>query len=106
MSESDQSGQWFSRGPRGSRVAFGQCERVLLPFMGDVPLEEVSASKLFAYRNHLVTKTSRRCRKLSDATVRMYLGDVRAVINHALTLQVLERSPIPPVASKAPGARS
>lgn len=72
-----------------------RCERVLLPFMGSHPLNQVTASTLFAYRNHLVGLTGRRGRPLSAATVRMYLGDVRAVLNHALTLQVLDRSPIP-----------
>ena len=72
-----------------------RCERVLLPFMGSMPLEEVTAGTLFAYRNHLTRLKSRRGRPLSAATVRMFLGDVRAVINHALTLQVLDRSPIP-----------
>ncbi len=72
-----------------------RCERVLLPFMGDHPLDQVTAGTLFAYRNHLVGLTSRRGRPLSAATVRMFLGDVRAVLNHALTLQVLDRSPIP-----------
>jgi integrase len=72
-----------------------RCERVLLPFMGDHPLDQVTAGTLFAYRNHVVGLTSRRGRPLSAATVRMYLGDVRAVLNHALTLQVLDRSPIP-----------
>jgi integrase len=72
-----------------------RCERVLLPFMGNHPLQEVTAGTLFAYRNHLVGLTGRRGRPLSAATVRMYLGDVRAVLNHALTLQVLDRSPVP-----------
>jgi integrase/recombinase XerC/integrase/recombinase XerD len=72
-----------------------RCERVLLPFMGDLPLEQVTAGTLFAYRNHLVGLTSRRGGRLSAATVRMFLGDVRAMLNHALTLRVLDRSPIP-----------
>jgi integrase len=72
-----------------------RCERVLLPFMGTLPLSDVTAGTLLAYRNHLVGRTSRRGRPLAQATVRMFLGDVRAVINHALTLQVLDRSPIP-----------
>jgi integrase len=72
-----------------------RCERVLLPFMGDLPLEQVTAGALFAYRNHLVARKSRRGRPFSTATIRMFLGDVRAVLNHALTLQVLDRSPIP-----------
>lgn len=72
-----------------------RCERVLLPYMGNQPLDRVTAGTLFAYRNHLVGRTSRRGRPFSAATIRMYLGDVRAVLNHALTLQVLDRSPIP-----------
>jgi integrase len=72
-----------------------RCERILVPFMGSLPLEQVTAGTLFSYRNHLVGLTSRRGRPFSDATVRMYLGDLRAVLNHALTLQVLDRSPIP-----------
>ena len=72
-----------------------RCERVLLPFMGAMSLDQVTAGTLFAYRNHLVGRTSRRKRPFSAATIRMYLGDVRAVLNHALTLQVLDRSPIP-----------
>ncbi len=72
-----------------------RCERVLLPFMGGVQIEDVTASRLYAYRNHLVVLRSRRGGPLSAATVRMFLGDVRAVLNHALTLQVLDRSPIP-----------
>lgn len=65
------------------------------PFMGHHPLDQVTVGTLFAYRNHLVGLTSRRGRPLSAATVRMFLGDVRAMLNHALTLQVLDRSPIP-----------
>jgi integrase len=72
-----------------------RCERVLLPFMGDHPLDQVTAGTLFAYRNHLVGLTSRRGRPLSAATIRMFLGDARAVLNHALALQVLDRSPVP-----------
>jgi len=72
-----------------------RCERVLMPFMGKLPLDQVTAGTLFAYRNHLVSRNSRRGRPFSAATIRMYLGDVRAVLNHALTLQVLDRSPIP-----------
>ncbi len=72
-----------------------RCERVLLPFMGSLTLDEVTAGSLFKYRNHLVGLESRRKRPFSAATVRMYLGDVRAVLNHALTLEVLDRSPIP-----------
>jgi len=72
-----------------------RCERVLLPFMGDLALDQVTTGTLFAYRNHLVGLTSRRGRPLSAATVRMFLGDVRAMLNHALTLQVLDRSPVP-----------
>lgn len=72
-----------------------RCECVLLPFMGDHPLDQVTAGTLFAYRNHLVGLTSRRGRPLSAATIRMFLGDARAVLNHALTLQVLDRSPVP-----------
>jgi integrase len=72
-----------------------RCERVLLPFMGELPLEQVTAGTLFAYRNHLVARKSRRGHPFSTATIRMFLGDVRAVLNHALTLQVLDRSPIP-----------
>jgi integrase len=75
-----------------------RCEHVLLPFMGKEPLEKVTAGTLFKYRNE-VRKLKRRgnseAGQLSDATVRMYLGDVRAVLNHALTLEVLDRSPIP-----------
>lgn len=72
-----------------------RCERVLLPFMGSLRLDEVTVGTLFSYRNYLVGLTGRRGRPLSAATVRMYLGDARAVLNHALTLQVLDRSPIP-----------
>ncbi len=72
-----------------------RCEHVLLPFMGSHPLEQVTAGTLFAYRNHLVELTSRRGRPLSPTTVRMFLGDLRAVLNHALTLQLLDRSPVP-----------
>jgi len=72
-----------------------RCEQVLLPFMGELPLESVTASMLYAYRNHLTTRQSRRGRPFAAATVRMYLGDLRAVLNHALTLQILDRSPIP-----------
>jgi integrase len=72
-----------------------RCERVLLPFTGELPLDQVTAGTLFTYRNHLVGRISRRGRPFSAATIRMYLGDLRAVLNHALTLQVLDRSPIP-----------
>ena len=72
-----------------------RCERVLLPFMGSLPLDDVTAATLFKYRNHLVELKKRRGGRLSPATIRMYLGDLRAVLNHALTLQVLDRSPIP-----------
>jgi integrase len=72
-----------------------RCENVMLPFMGSLPLDQVTTGTLFAYRNHLAKLTSRRGRPFSAATIRMFLGDVRAVINHALALQVLDRSPIP-----------
>lgn len=72
-----------------------RCERVLFPFLGRMPLDEVMAGTLFAYRNHLVTLPSRRGGALSAATVRMFLGDLRAVLNHALTLQLIDRSPVP-----------
>lgn len=72
-----------------------RCDDVLLPFMGTQPLQQVTAGTLFAYRNHLVELTSRRGRPMSPATVRMFLGDMRAVLNHALTLQILDRSPVP-----------
>src|SRR5262245_44027762 len=86
-----------------------RCERVLLPFMGSMRIDEVTAGTLFSYRNHvsgLTWGTDSRKEKprkgrpakaapISETTVRMYLGDLRAVINHALTLQVIDRSPIP-----------
>jgi len=72
-----------------------RCETVLVPYMGDLQLEDVTAGVLFKYRNHLAGLKSRRQRPFSTATMRMYLGDLRAVLNHALTLEVLDRSPIP-----------
>lgn len=72
-----------------------RCEEVLLPFMGKEPLERVTTGTLFKYRSHVLALNSRRKRPLSAASVRMYLGDLRAVLNHALALEVLDRSPIP-----------
>jgi integrase len=76
-------------------VTRSRCERVLLPFMGRLRLDEVTTGTLYTYRNHLSGRMSRRGRPMSAATIRMHLGDVRAMLNHALTLQVLDRSPIP-----------
>jgi len=72
-----------------------RCEDVLLPFMGSLPLQDVTVGTLYAYRNHLTKLTSRRGRPFSPATLRMFLGDVRAVVNHALALGALDRSPVP-----------
>ena len=87
-----------------------RCERVLLPFMGSMRLEGVTAGTLFAYGNHVTgltwgtdsrnarrPKKGRRAKadKISSTTVRMYLGDLRAVLNHALTLQAIDHSPVP-----------
>src|SRR5262249_34536912 len=67
----------------------------LIPFMGKLPVEQVTAGTLFAYRNHVADLPGRRGEKLSAASVRMYLGDLRAALNHGLDQGVLDRSPIP-----------
>ena len=72
-----------------------RCEKVLVPFMGDLKIEEVKASTLFAYKNHVSGFSGRRGPRFSERTVRMYLGDLRAALNHALVLGVLDRSPVP-----------
>src|SRR5262245_53371956 len=47
-------------------------ENVLLRFMGSLPLDQVTAGTLFAYRNHLAKLMSRRGRPFSAATIRMF----------------------------------
>ena len=72
-----------------------RCEAVLIPFLGRLPVDQVGSSALFAYRNHVAELPGRGGRKLAAASVRMYLGDLRAALNHGLDQQVLERSPVP-----------
>jgi site-specific recombinase XerD len=83
-----------------------RCEAVLIPFMGKIPVEQVGASALFAYRNHIADLPGRGGRKLSAASVRMYLGDFRAALNHGLNQQVLDRSPVPPRWLPTPAKRA
>ena len=72
-----------------------RCEKTLLPFMGSLRIEQVTAGTLFNYRAHVSGLKGRRGPLFSPRTVRMYLGDLRGVIKHALTLGVLDRSPVP-----------
>ncbi len=84
-----------SRRGRFGRETIQRCEAVLIPFLGKMQLEQVTASTLFAYRNHVVQLPGRGGRPLSAASVRMYLGDLRAALNHGLDAGALDRSPVP-----------
>lgn len=72
-------------------------ETYLLAFMGEEPIEDVTARTLFAYRTWLGDKKHWRTgRPLAPATTRHLLGEVRSLVNYALTVGILERSPVPP----------
>src|SRR2546425_7730970 len=63
--------------------------------MGDLQIEQITAGTLYRYKTHVSGLPGRRGPLFSERTVRMYLGDLRAVVNHMLTLGVLDRSPVP-----------
>jgi integrase len=71
-------------------------DRHVLPYLGTLPLETITASKLFQYRAWLAgRKHWKTGNPLSTLSVRHVLADVRALLNHCLNTGLLDRSPVP-----------
>lgn len=85
-----------NRWERFRRETESRVRRCLVPFMGNEPIEQVTARTLYAYRNHLSQQTHWRTgMPLAAGTIRHGLGDLRALLNFCMNLGLLDRSPIP-----------
>lgn len=94
--------QWLAEGAKHTRSerflqeTESRINRFLVPFMGRERIEDVTARTLFAYRNWMAERKRGESKQpLAAATVRHALGEARAVVNYALTIGAIDRSPIP-----------
>src|SRR5262245_14550677 len=77
------------RSDKGYKLAKRRVEMYLTPFLGLRPLSMLRGDELHAYRGWIEQK------KRSAGTTAYLLGDVRAMLRYAESLELIDRSPFP-----------